>query len=286
MRIAKALEYMEAHLDGELDLEAAARAANCSSFHFFRMFDVIAGMGPGEYVRRRRLSEAALALAAGSERVIDVALRFGYDSPDSFGRAFKREFGCAPSKARSPGTPLHSYPPLSFRIVLKGDKAMEFRIEEGKEIALAGIGIRVGTADGANFQAVTAFWDRSMADGRCAALCAKMDGSRLGMIGVCRDFDVKSGDFTYSIAVDDPGSMDGMPPGSERFSVPACTWGKFASRGPLRPNFQETIKRIFSEWLPASDWEHSGSAEIEYYGDGDPGSDGYRCEYWIPLRKK
>jgi AraC family transcriptional regulator len=284
--MARAIDYLERSLYGEADLEEAAREANCSAFHFYRMFEMVAGIGVGEYLRRRRLSEAALALAGGgAERVLDLALRFGYESPDAFARAFRREFGCLPSDARKAGAKLHSYPRLSFSIVLKGDKAMEYRIEEGPALELAGIGIDVQSKNGQNFIDVPAFWDAAWADGRCKALLAKMKPSGVALCGVCHSFDMASGRFRYSIAIDAPASMEGMPAGSERFTVPASTWGKFTSRGPLRPNFQETIKRIFSEWMPASDWEHAGTAEIEYYPDADAEAADYWCEYWVPLKK-
>jgi AraC family transcriptional regulator len=287
-RMSRAIEYLERNLYGEADLEAAAREANCSVFHFYRMFEVITGVGPGEYLRRRRLSEAAMALSGGgAEKVIDLAMRFGYDSPDAFSRAFRREFGCLPTDARKAGARLHSYPPLSFSVVLKGDKAMEYRIEKGPALRLCGISIEATSKDGSNLADVPAFWAAIMRDGRWDALCAKADFARMGVCGVCRDFDMASGTFVYDIAIDEPESMEGMPALSATFEVPASTWGKFTSRGPLRPAFQDTIKRVFGEWLPASDWEHAGSAEIEFYpkDGGSPDSPDYWCEYWIPLKK-
>jgi AraC family transcriptional regulator len=285
-RMMAAIDYLERNLYGVADLEMAAREANCSVFHFYRMFEVITGLGPSEYLRRRRLSEAAMALSTGGkDRVIDLAQRFGYDSPDSFARAFRREFGCLPSDARKGGVALHSYPPLAFIVVLRGDQPMEYRIEEQPAFSLAGISLRVRTKDESNFVDVLAFWDKVMADGRWKELSAKSNFRRMGVCGVSRDFDMASGTFTYSIAIDKPGSMDGMPEGSECFVVPASTWGKFTVRGALRPNFQNTIKRVFSEWLPASDWEHAGSAEIEYYPDmGGSDSPDFRSEYWVPLK--
>jgi AraC family transcriptional regulator len=293
-RMTRAIDCLEEGLYGEADLEKAAAAANCSVFHFYRMFEVIAGVGPAEYLRRRRLSEAAMLLSSGGEeKVLDLALRYGYDSPDSFARAFRREFGCLPSEARRKGVILHSYPRLFFSVVLKGDKAMEYRIEELPAFELAGVSVEVGTKGGENFTAVPAFWATVMKDGRFEQLCAKADMARLGVCGVCHTFNMATGSFKYSIAVDAPASMDapagmdGMPAGSERFTVPASTWGKFTSRGPMKPNYQDMIKRIFSEWMPASEWEHSGSAEIEYYPDVGfgPESPDYWCEYWVPLKK-
>jgi AraC family transcriptional regulator len=288
LRMTRAIAYLERNLYGEADLEAAAREANCSAFHFYRMFEIITGVGPGEYLRRRRLSEAAMALSSGGpEKIIDLAMRSGYESPDSFSRAFRREFDCLPTEARKAGAKLHSYPPLSFSVVLKGDKAMEYRIEKGPAMRLGGVGIKIQSKDGSNFVDVPAFWDAVMKDGRWKALCAKADPKRLGICGVCRDFDMAAGVFIYSIAIDEPASMELMPAGSEVIEIPASTWGKFTSRGPLHPNFQDTIKRVFGEWLPASDWEHAGSAEIEFYPEagGSPESPDYWCEYWLPLKK-
>ena len=221
----------------------------------------------------------------GGDTVIELALRFGYDSPDSFARAFRREFGCLPSDARKRGVSLHSYPRLTFSVVLKGDRPMEYRIEEGPAVALAGLSIRVKTKDGSNFADVPAFWDTVMTDGRWKALCARADFTRLGVCGVSRDFDMAAGLFTYSIAINKPSTMADMPDGSEAFDVPASTWAKFTSRRPLRPNLQDTIRRVFGEWLPVSDWEHAGTAEIEYFAAALPqDSPDFWSEYWLPLK--
>lgn len=284
-RMSRALAYLERNLEDEIDYGLAASEANCSAFHFMRMFEVITGVGPAEYVRRRRLSCAAMKLASSDERIIDLALRYGYDSPDSFTRAFKREFGCVPSEARAPGTVLHAYPPLSFSIALKGDKAMEYRIEKGEAVSLIGYSINVINRDGNNFRIIPAFWDEIMKDGRWNALCTKASGSRLGVVGVCHSADPKTCDFIYSIAIETPAETSGLPDGLEPVEVPASTWAKFTSRGPLAPNFQDTIKRIYSEWFPASGREHAGTAEVEYYGTHpDPSAEDYWCEYWVPLK--
>jgi AraC family transcriptional regulator len=282
-RMTEGIKYIETNLRGEVDFDQAAEKANCSPFHFLRMFDVITGMSPAEYSRRRRLTLAANDLCRSGERVIDVALRYGYDSPDSFSRAFKREFGLLPSEARQPGVILHAYPPLQFTVVLKGVNAMEYRIEPGKEMKLVGYSERIHTKNGENFKMVPAFWDRITQEGLVNTLCKLTTPNSLGVLGVCHDFDKKTGDFTYSIAVEATLADSPLPPGVETFTVPASTWGKFTSRGPIRPNFQDTIKRIFGEWFPASGWEHAGTAEIEFYPEGDCESQDYHCEYWVPL---
>ncbi|ULQ58777.1 AraC family transcriptional regulator [Brucepastera parasyntrophica] len=284
-RINNAIQYMETHLGEPADIVRIAKIANCSAFHFMRMFEVITGISPAEYIRRRRLSLAALKLVSGREKILDIALAAGYDSPDSFSRAFRREFNCTPSKARQEGTSLHAYPPLSFSIVLKGDKAMEFRIEEGPALTLTGISITVNSKDGSNLTNIPRFWDDSMQDGRLKPFFEKAGDSALGVCGVCHSFDMKTGNFVYSIAIEKPRDTKSLPKGCTDIPVPASTWGKFTSRGPMRKNFQETIKRIFSEWFPASGREHSGAPEIEYYPPlPDHEAEDYWCEYWVPLK--
>mgnify|MGYP001806622024 FL=1 len=284
-RMMAAIAYLEGCLTGEPDMEKAAREANCSPFHFMRMFEVITGIGPAEYVRRRRLSLAAAELATGDARILDLAVKYGYNSSDSFSRAFKREFDCLPSEARVSGATLHCYPPLSFTIALIGDKAMEYRIEKRPACAFTGIAIRANSKYGTNFKDVPAFWDNAMADGNCDKFWKKARGSKLGVVGVCFDFNMKTEDFSYAIAIEKPADREGLPEGCVDIEVPEATWAMFTSRGPLKDNFQNMIRRIYSEWFPASGREHAGTVEIEYYGTNpDPAASDYWCEYWVPLK--
>lgn len=289
-RMGAALDYLEKHLKDDIDLGAAAAEANCSAFHFMRMFEMVTGIGVAEYVRRRRLSLAALELASGkaqggADRILDIALDSGYESPDAFARAFKREFGCTPSEAREPGLVLHIYPKLAFTVALKGDTAMEYRIEKGKALRLCGFSLRTSGADGTSFKEIPEFWNQLMRDGRYQALCAAAAGSSVGMCGVCHSCDDASGEFTYSVAIETAASLEDLPKGCVEIFVPASTWAKFTSRGPLSKCFQPLIKRIYAEWLPASGREHAGTPEIEFYPDlPDMEAADYWCEYWIPLK--
>jgi len=161
---------------------------------------------------------------------------------------------------------------------------MDYRIESGPEYRLTGISLACTSADGSNFKDIPAFWDGIMKDGRWNQLFNRR-GKNLGVCGVCHAADMKTGEFTYSIAIETHESMDGMPEGCESFAVPPSTWAKFASRGPLFPNYQDMIKRIYSEWFPASGKEHAGTAEIEYYPcEKDLNDPEYYAEYWVPIK--
>ncbi len=136
--IQRAVDYIEEHLSDELDYEAIARQSCSSPFHFQRVFSILCGYTLGEYIRARRLSVAGARLAAGDEKVIDVALDYGYDSPDSFAKAFRAFHGINPSQARGNGTMLKSFSRLNIQVVLKGGSVMNYRIEKKPAMRLTG----------------------------------------------------------------------------------------------------------------------------------------------------
>jgi AraC family transcriptional regulator len=285
-RLNRAMAWIEAHLCDELDWGVVAREANCSEFHFSRMFEVIMGLTVGDYVRRRRLSLAASELALGRSKVIDVALKYGYDSPDAFAKAFRRLFGCTPSEAREGGRTLSAYPPISFSIVLKGDMSMNYRIETKPAFGLTGPWIRTSSDNGVNFRTVPEFWARIMGDGTWQRLMAKVPpDTRIGVCGVCAEYDVQANEFSYLAAIETPADRGGLPEGCKDIMVPGATWGIFESRGPLPAAMQEVWKRIFTEWFPSSGWECADGPQLELYAPGDPQSADYYSEIWIPLRR-
>ena len=134
----KAIDYIEAHLTEEIDYEKVAAESFSSSYHFQRVFSILCGYTLGEYIRLRRLSLAGAALASGKEKVIDIALKYGYDSPDSFAKAFQKFHGMPPSEARAKGKMLKSFSRLSIKISLEGGSTMNYRIEEKDEMILTG----------------------------------------------------------------------------------------------------------------------------------------------------
>ncbi len=285
-----AVEYLEGSLEGEIESGRAAAEANCSTFHFLRMFEVVTGVTVGEYVRRRRLSRAALELCAGEARVTELALRLGYESPDAFTRAFKREFGVTPSEARKEGVHLRMWPRLSFSVVLKGDAAMEFRIERRGEMVLAGLAFRASTDGGANLREIPAFWEECHRKGHVEALGRAMNrDSTMAIMGVCvNDYDEATRSFTYLVGIERPRearARKALPPGCREIPVAAGTWAVFPSRGPLPGAIQEVWKRIYSEWFPTSGYEHADRPDLEVYPTGNTSAADYICEVWLPVRK-
>ena len=135
----QAIDYLEEHISEEISYEEAARVAGCSAYHFQRMFTYLAGAPLSEYIRRRRMSLAAVDLRSGDEKIIDIALKYGYSSPTAFNRAFQGVHGVSPSAARKGGCSLKSYPPIRFKIIIKGVEEMNYRIEERGPIRILGV---------------------------------------------------------------------------------------------------------------------------------------------------
>jgi AraC family transcriptional regulator len=136
--IQNAIEYMEDHLTEELDIRDIAEKAYISPFYFQRIFGVLCGFSVGEYIRNRRLSMAAEELSSTDAKIIDVAHKYGYDSPDSFTRAFTRFHGISPSAAKAKGASLKSFARLKIKVTLEGGTMLEYKIVEKAQFTVMG----------------------------------------------------------------------------------------------------------------------------------------------------
>ncbi|CDM70348.1 Transcriptional regulator, AraC family [Clostridium bornimense] len=279
-KMNSALDYIEENLDKEIDYEVVAMKACCSSYNFQRMFSFIADVSLGEYIRRRKLTKAALELQKEGSRVLDVALKYGYESPVSFARAFTNLHGVTPSEGKKEGATLKSYPRISFKISIKGVEEMNYRIEKEKGFRLLGRKKTISTKNGENFIQIPKFWNESCEDGTCDKLMGLCDDSNKAMYGVCYNFG--KDEFDYMIAVN---SNKDVEEKYEVLDVPELTWVKFECRGKMPEAQQNVWKRIFTEWLPTSGYEHDEGPEIEWYSNGDMSSDNYLSEIWIPIKK-
>lgn len=278
-RMNRALEYIEANLSGQIELEQAARIACCSPFHFQRMFSYIADLPLAEYIRRRRMSRAAADLQAG-ERVLDVALKYGYNSPTAFNRAFQAVHGLPPSRAGSEGAVVKAYPPISFQITIKGEVEMEYRIEKKPAIRIVGSKTSFTGGQAQGFAQIPGQWAQAAKAGLIPRLCALMDSEPKGILGVCSIADGQAFDYYIAVASAQPAPKDLFS-----FEIPAATWAIFDCVGPLPGAMQALQKRIFSEWLPTSGYEYASAPDIELYFEGDQSAAGYRSQVWLPVSK-
>ncbi|MBB6733200.1 AraC family transcriptional regulator [Cohnella zeiphila] len=281
-RMKNALDLIEERMEERLDLDEIAKAAYSSPFHFQRMFHMLTGMTVADYVRKRKLTLAAQELAASSAKVLDVALKYGYDSPEAFAKAFRRIHGISPSEARNPGVGLKAFPRLIFHLSLKGDQEMNYRIEEKEAFAIVGKALRTTCENGEQMRRIPLFWEECHRDGTTDRLASvTTDGLLLGAV---LDMQAGQDEMTYMVAarsdLPEPGE------GYSRRTIPALTWAIFPSSGPLPGSIQGVFQRIYQEWFPSSGYEHAGGPEIEAYPRGDTTAEDYRCEVWVPIVKK
>ncbi len=280
-RFNKAINYIEQRLDGEIDLEKAAMIACCSTYHFQRMFSYIADVPLSEYIRRRRMSKAAIDLQSGHEKIIDIALQYGYDSPTAFNRAFKSIHGIAPSFAKTHGATLKAFPPISFKITIKGDVEMKYRIEKKEAFKIIGVKKHYSASIEQCFANVPIFWQETIQNGIIPKLCLLNNKEPYGVIGLSTCMDSRN--FDYFIAVT---SDKACPADMEEYIVPQCTWAVFECVGAMPDAMQNLQKRIVTEWLPSSGYEYANAPDIEMYFEGEQTSADYKCEAWLPIIKK
>ena len=265
------IDYIEQHLLNELGIEEVAKKAALSPFYYQRIFVALCGMTVGEYIRARRMTVAAQELAYSDRKVIDIAMKYGYDSPDSFTKAFQRFHGISPSQAREAGANLRSFAPLHIKITLEGGNMLDYKIVEKAPFTVVGIKKRFSAET--SYKEVPSFWNDWMAD---------MKGLK-GMFGICTDMDGKT--FDYWIA-DLYLPWEDIPSGCEAYQIPGGLWALFKCKGAMPEAMQKVNTQIWSEWLPSlQGYALAGNYSLEFYlppAEDPADTESYIC---IPLKK-
>lgn len=299
----KAIDYMETHMFTDIGAKDVADAVHISPSYFQKSFKIVTGYSIGEYLRNRRLYLAGLdVLNAGcssrkntnplmDKTVLELAYKYGYDTPESFTRAFSRFHGISPTQLKSQPTRIKVFLPLIVEISIRGGNKMDFQLEKRQSMKMIGIG-RIFSYD-TSYQEIPKFWNEF-----CGKYCGQDTPSTpedqailqtiaeciVGEFGICVE-DIDDGEhFHYYIA----GTYQGgaVPEGMSVFEIPASEWAKFNCIGRIPENLQTVNTRIFSEWLPGNqEFEMSMPMNIEWYSNGDTGSDDYVSAIWIPVKR-
>jgi AraC family transcriptional regulator len=280
-----AMKYIEENLTTEIDFKMVARLAHCSEYHFKRMFSFLAGIPLSEYIRRRRLSLAALELTNNQIKVIDVAIKYGYHSPDSFTRAFLHLHGVTPSEARSNGQPLKAYPLMTFHLSIRGGNELNYRIEQKEAFTIVGLMKRVPIIFEGENPEIAAMW-QSLTMEKIDQLKELSNVEPKGMIQASTNFSEgrmeEKGELDQYIGV---ATTQECPEDFSKLVVPALTWAVFESTGPFPHTLQETWARIYSEWFPSSHYQVTEGPEILSIKTKDLTSPSVKSEIWIPILK-
>ncbi|MED1568836.1 AraC family transcriptional regulator [Bacillus paramycoides] len=281
-----AMQYIEDNLTHEIDFKEVARIAFCSEYHFKRMFSFLAGISLSEYIRCRRLTLAAFELKDSDVKVIDVAIKYGYNSPDSFSRAFQNLHGITPSEARNTSHSLKAYSPMTFQLSIKGGKEMNYRIEDKGPFRIIGIQKRVPIVFTGVNEEIASMW-KSLDSQSIETLKSLSNIEPTGIISASTNFSERrmeeKGELDHYIGV---ATTKDCPKQFKQLEVAASTWAIFEAIGPFPDALQNVWGRIYSEWFPSSNYELAAGPEILWNEQKDITSSTFKSEIWIPVLKK
>ena len=270
--IQNALTYIEENLTEELEIRDIAKKAFLSPFYLQRIFGVMCGISVGENIRGRRLSLAGEELARSDAKVIDIAAKYGYDSPDSFNRAFQRFHGISPSAAKKAGARLISFAPVKIKQTVEGIHMMEYRIVEKPQFTVMGVSRKFHPET--SYQQIPEYWTE---------MFSHPDFPLMGVYGICIDDNGADGEFDYWIA-DNYIPWQEIPAGCKSLVIPGGTWAVFPCK---LKTLQDTNTQMWQEWLPnCREYKLSGSYNMEVYGLPCKEDQGETyVELWLPVEK-
>jgi AraC family transcriptional regulator len=276
-RLNQAMDYIEDHLIDRIDYEAIDRITCCPSGLFSRMFSVLAGMPISEYIRKRRLSLAALDLKDGRS-VIEVSMKYGYESPDAFSQAFKKMHRVTPRDVIKDQSMLIHVPKMSFSMTMEGVRSMKYQLIQREAFTVLGRSIKTSSEDNMKHGTISTFWQEAPTQGLESKLC-KLNDDR-PFLGVCYGME-NDGHFRYMIGVETKKTDATL----EQLVIPASTWAVFESIGPMPDAIQRVWRSIYEDFFPSSGYRHAGTPDFESYPESGSDRQDYRCEVWIPVVK-
>ncbi|MFQ8705720.1 MAG: effector binding domain-containing protein [Thomasclavelia sp.] len=274
-RLNNTMDYIEEHLIEKIDYEQLSKIAGCPSYHFQKTFLYMTNISLNEYIRKRKISLAAVDIQSGKDKIIDIALKYGYESPTAFNRAFQSIHGIAPSTIRKKSVKLKSFPPLKFSFSLQGFEELNYRIENKISFKILGISYPLSKDLLENFNNIPNIWNNALNNGTLMQLINLNNQFPQGLLGVSIHY---QNDWRYFIAVSSNSSNEQF----EDYSINEATWAIFSGHGTNK-SLQELQRRVITEWLPTSGYKYANIPDIEVYLKADPNDCIY--EYWLPVIK-
>lgn len=279
--ISNAILYIEENITEDITIKDIAEQVFVSPFYFQKGFTLLCGFTVGEYIKKRRLTLAGGELISTDQKIIDIAIKYGYSSPDSFTKAFIRFHGVTPVSVRKGETMIKSFAPLKIKVTLEGGYTMDYKIVEKDQFTVCGVA-KVFTYESATTE-VPKMWAEFHQSGKNKTVC--------GVYGVSFDEEMSGNEFEYMIA-DNYDPIKDIEDGIVTKVIPKHTWAVFACKGANPDAIQNVQEQIFAEWLPSCrDYEIAAGYNIEVYSDPVDYPKGvqdenYYCEIWIPVKQK
>lgn len=280
--LQKAINYMEEHLLDQITIEDIAKRADVTSFHFQRVFMILTDLSVGEYLRRRRLTLAAQELTSTTCKIIDLAYKYGYDTPESFSKAFRKQHGISPTGARKGMGKIQSYNRISIQVKLKGVEPIKYHIIERDSFQVIGIKREFSCgAEDAGIPGIPEFWGEATENGIVNQLVQLTNGQIKGLLGITENFNAEKNVVDYWIATEYSGDV---PDGFMSYDIPAAKWVVFEVKGKVPSSIINAWKQIYSEWFPSNGYEPAKIAPIEAYIDSDLDSPNSYNEIWVAIK--
>lgn len=291
--IQTAIKYMEDHLLDAIGLVEVSNYVGISSMYLTKGFQILTGFTLSEYIRNRRLYEAAKELSLKKNKVINIAYKYGYETPESFTKAFTRFHGITPLEAKKSPNLIKKFLPLQIEINIKGGNYMDYIVEKRSSFKLIGFSKDISFEN--SYKEIPLFWDEVYKKNFLNIMKGKAPTTsieeailkyQIGEFGLCSAEETKPGKFKYYIA--GYYHEGNVPEGLEVIEIPSLEWAKFKCVGPMPKALQDVNTRIFKEWLPGNkEYEIYGKYNIEWYSDDmDNQAKDYHSEIWIPIKRK
>lgn len=285
-RMNEAIDYIENHLCGDIDFNKISSIMCQSAVSFQRTFSIITDISIFEYIRRRRLTLAAFEIQNSKAKIIDIALKYGYESPESFARAFKEIHGISPTEARKEGVPLKTFPRITFLLTIRGERAMDYRIETKDSFKIYGIEGIFSTDNDKKLNDIPNFWLDCFNDGRCEQLVKSTNNPSSRLHAICQYRETGGNTFPYMIFAFE--TKESNIKGYQELEVPAATWAIFKTEKHTQNQtskvIQNLIKRVYTDWLPTSNYYKIDGYELELYFETEDHM--FYCETWIRVASK
>lgn len=280
-KLGAAIDYIEDNLDKEISYDEAARIACCSPYYFQRIFSYVSGVSLAEYIRRRKMTQAAFELQRTDEKVIDIALKYGYSSPTSFNRAFQNVHGITPTAAKAMGCILQAYPSIQFRIEITGGSAMVYHIAEKQPLHIVGIRIPLTYDMEKNLRIVPDFWKTTLQGNQFSEICKLSNQEPNGILGISVYESPKEIYYYIGVATNAPAPAD-----MYGYEIPAATWVIFENDGRFKEDVQSVFRRFYMEWLPFSGYKYAELPDIEVYPICDSQPAHGHSKVWIAIKEE
>jgi len=276
------MDYIEENICNDVDAESVARVTPYSAYHLQKIFGYLADISLAEYMRRRKMTLAALELQNSKIKVTDAAYKYGYDSLDSFSRAFSRFHGVTPTAAKAKGTLLRVYPQLFFQISIKGGSTMNYQIMELEAFRVVGLKRRFYFDEERSPKGIPEFWTELRQNGKISEILKFSDGKFEEAVGVCTNGNKEGLDYMIATTT----ALKQAPEGLEIFDFPKNTYAVFNFKGPLHQTMPTAEKMIFGEWMPSSGYDPVDGADLEVYSKLPQDSPDYEFWCYVPIKKR